>query len=58
MPVVFHTKNLPSTFQADRFSQYLSKWDPLGKKAIELEVRLHEAVTLYEAFADLTTESH
>ena len=27
LPVIFHTKNLPSTFQIDGHSQYLSKWD-------------------------------
>ena len=27
MPVVFHTKNLPQTFAADEYSQYLSKWE-------------------------------
>jgi CheY-like chemotaxis protein len=55
MPVLFHTKNLPHTFAVDEHSQYLSKWEPSAKKAIELEVRLGDAVQLYEAFADLMT---
>lgn len=55
MPVLFHTKNLPHTFALDEHSQYLSKWETAAKKAIELEVRLAEAVRLYEAFADWTT---
>lgn len=55
MPVLFHTKNLPHTFSTDEHSQYLSKWEPPTKKAIELEIRLADIVLLYEAFADLTT---
>ena len=55
MPVIFHTKNLPHTFNTDEHSQYLSKWEPPAKKAIELEVRLADAVRLYEAFADWAT---
>jgi len=57
LPVVFHTKNLPSTFETDDFSQYLSKWDPQAKKAIELEVRLHNVISLYEAYADFAAWS-
>ena len=55
MPVLFHTKNLPHTFSTDEHSQYLSKWEPPAKKAIELEARLAEVVQLYEAFADWMT---
>lgn len=55
MPVMFHTKNLPHTFATDEHSQYLSKWEPPAKKTIELEVRLADAVQLYEAFADWMT---
>jgi CheY-like chemotaxis protein len=42
MPVVFHTKNLPSSFTTDEHAQYLSKWEPTSKKAIELDARLGE----------------
>lgn len=52
LPVLFHTKNLPSSFSLDGASQYLSKWDDESKKTIELETRLTELVGLYEAFAD------
>ncbi|MBI4179157.1 restriction endonuclease [bacterium] len=55
LPVLFHTKNLPSTFDTDEHSQYLSKWEPPAKKAIELEVRLTDTVRLYEAYADWAT---
>jgi CheY-like chemotaxis protein len=51
LPVIFHTKNLPTSFAVDAYSQYLSKWEPEEKKAIELEPRLSEAVKLYDAFA-------
>jgi CheY-like chemotaxis protein len=27
LPVIFHTKNLPDTFEIDSHSQYLSKWE-------------------------------
>jgi len=54
IPVIFHTKNLPSTFACDGNAQYLSKWDPEFKKAIELEPRISEATKLYDAFADRT----
>lgn len=54
LPVIFHTKNLPTTFEVDLHSQYLSKWESEEKKAIELEARLSSALTLYEAFADLS----
>jgi CheY-like chemotaxis protein len=52
LPVIFHTKNMPSTFHRDSFSQYLSKWDSEVLKAVELETRLHATTQLYEAFAD------
>jgi restriction endonuclease Mrr len=52
LPVIFHTKNLPDTFEIDHHSQYLSKWESEEFKAIELEVRLNELVRLYDAFAD------
>ncbi len=52
LPVIFHTKNLPSTFVIDDCAQFLSKWDPEEKKGIELERRLSKSVRLYEAFAD------
>jgi CheY-like chemotaxis protein len=52
LPVIFHTKNLPNTFEVDDYSQYLSKWDSEEFKSIELEVRLNELVRLYDAFAD------
>jgi len=52
MPVVFHTKNLPDTFQTDDASYYLSKWEEPAKKTVELEMLLHDRVRLYEAFAD------
>jgi CheY-like chemotaxis protein len=55
LPVLFHTKNLPSTFEVDEHSQYLSKWESPAKKAIELEVRLSDIVQLYEAYADWAT---
>jgi hypothetical protein len=55
MPVVFHTKNLPQTFDTDEHAQYLSKWEPPAKKAIELEVRLAHDIRLYEANADRAT---
>jgi hypothetical protein len=55
LPVLFHTKNLPSTFDVDENSEYLSKWESPAKKAIELEVRLSDRVQLYEAFADWST---
>jgi hypothetical protein len=55
MPVIFHTKNAPSTFQVDDYSQYLAKWEQPAKKAVELEVRLSESVQLYESFADWST---
>lgn len=55
LPVVFHTKNLPETFERDEYSQYLSKWELPAKKAIELEVRLSDTVRLYEAYADWAT---
>lgn len=51
LPVIFHTKNLPTSFAVDAYSQYLSKWEPEDKKAIELEPRINEAVKLYDAFA-------
>lgn len=54
LPVIFHTKNLPPTFEVDLHSQYLSKWESEDKKAIEFEARLSSALTLYEAFADLS----
>jgi CheY-like chemotaxis protein len=57
MPVVFHTKNLPSSFAIDLHAQYLSKWEPMSKKTIELDARLGEAVALYEAYADWATWS-
>jgi len=52
LPIIFHTKNLPSSFAVDDHSQYLSKWDPEDKKAIEIKTRISETVMLYEAFAD------
>jgi CheY-like chemotaxis protein len=52
LPVIFHTKNLPNTFEIDDYAQYLSKWEPEEYKSIELEVRLNELVRLYDAFAD------
>ncbi len=52
LPVIFHTKNLPSSFAVDSYSQYLSKWDSEDKKAIELEARLSATTMLYEAYAD------
>ena len=55
MPVIFHTKNLPSTFETDEHSQYLSKWEESAKKEIELETRLADVVKLYDAFADWGT---
>jgi CheY-like chemotaxis protein len=55
LPVIFHTKNACETFEVDGYSQYLAKWEPQTKKAIELECRLTEAVALYEAFADWST---
>jgi CheY-like chemotaxis protein len=57
MPVVFHTKNLPSSFTIDRHAQYLSKWEPTARKTIELDARLGDAVALYEAYADWATWS-
>jgi hypothetical protein len=51
LPVIFHTKNLPTGFAVDAYSQYLSKWESEDKKAIELEPRISEAVKLYDAFA-------
>ena len=54
LPVIFHTKNMPESFAIDSYSQYLSKWDSEDKKAIELEARISAAVTLYDAFADLS----
>lgn len=51
LPVIFHTKNLPSSFEVDSYSQFLSKWDTEEMKAIELEHRVSEAVKLYDAFA-------
>lgn len=53
LPVLFHTKNLPSTFQIDDHSEYLSKWDARGMKVNELEVRLADKLLLYDAHADL-----
>jgi CheY-like chemotaxis protein len=50
--VIFHTKNLPSTFVLDRSSEYLSKWESEEYKGIELARRIHAAVNLYDAFAD------
>ena len=55
VPVIFHTKNLPNSFETDEHSQYLSKWDDVEKKEIELESRLADVVNLYDAFADLAT---
>ncbi|MEQ1949111.1 MAG: restriction endonuclease [Bryobacteraceae bacterium] len=52
LPVIFHTKNLPTTFAVDPYSQYLSKWDSEDKKTIELETRLSSVTALYEAYAD------
>lgn len=52
LPVIFHTKNLPSSFVRDSYSQYLSKWDSEDKKAIELEARISATTMLYEAYAD------
>ena len=52
MPVIFHTKNLPWSFEVDAASQYLSKWDPIPLKKIELEGRVCDSVRLYEAFCD------
>lgn len=57
LPVLFHTKNLPSTFQIDKHSEYLSKWDTREMKINELEVRLSEKLLLYDAHADLATWS-
>jgi CheY-like chemotaxis protein len=51
LPVIFHTKNLPTSFAVDAHSQYLSKWDSEEMKAIELEPRLSEEIKLYDAFA-------
>ena len=47
LPVIFHTKNLPTSFRVDLHSQYLSKWEPEDKKAIELEMRLSSSLALY-----------
>ena len=55
LPVIFHTKNARGTVKIDEHSQYLAKWEPATKKAIELEFRLVDAVALYEAFADWST---
>lgn len=55
MPVIFHTKNAPGAFEVDDYSQYLAKWESPAKKAIELEVRLADSVSLYESFADWAT---
>lgn len=55
MPVIFHTKNLPGTFDTDENSQYLSKWEPPAKKTVEFEARLSDAISLYEAYADWAT---
>jgi CheY-like chemotaxis protein len=55
LPVIFHTKNLPSTFQIDDRSEYLSKWDSPAKKLNELEARLADKLLLYDAHADLST---
>ena len=55
VPVIFHTKNLPETFDVDLCSQYLSKWESEQKKSIELEARISAAVSLYDAFADLSS---
>jgi len=52
LPVLYHTKNLPQTFKLDSHSQFLSKWDNEELKAIELERRLADVTSLYEAFAD------
>jgi CheY-like chemotaxis protein len=46
LPVIFHTKNLPSSFETDEHSQYLSKWDVVGMTEIELETRLADVVRL------------
>lgn len=54
LPVIFHTKNLPGSFQPDEYAQYLSKWESSAKKEIELEARLGASVKLYEAYADKT----
>ena len=37
MQVVFHTKNLPGSFQTDEHSWYLPKWDEEAIKAVSLE---------------------
>jgi hypothetical protein len=55
MPVVFHTKNAPASFELDSRSQYLAKWELPAKKAVELEVRLAEATALHEFYADWAT---
>src|SRR5271165_357703 len=55
VPVIFHTKNLPGSFDVDRWSQYLSKWESERKKSIELESRISAVVSLYDAFADLSS---
>jgi len=52
MPVIYHTKNLPWTFEVDDHSQYLSKWESLDLKKIELEARIADSIRLYEAFVD------
>ncbi len=52
LPVIFHTKNMPGSFEVDDRSHYLSKWEERAKKSIELETLLHDQVCLYEAFAD------
>lgn len=52
MSVIFHTKNLPGSFDVDRNSQYLSKWESESFKAIELERRLSAIDPIFDAFAD------
>jgi CheY-like chemotaxis protein len=52
IPVIFHTKNLPGSFERDEHSHLLSKWDEPGKKAIELEQLISDRICLYEAFID------
>jgi len=52
IPVIFHTKNLPGSFERDEYSHLLSKWDEPGKKAIELEQLISDRICLYEAFID------
>lgn len=52
LPVVFHTKNLPGSFETDEYSQYLSKWDSETFKAAELERRLSDIEVIYDRFAD------